>query len=153
MRSQTSASADDAPMLNSYAQLAAKLVHNLTGICLLDSKMRSRGQTGDMNADAIKQWLQSLDWRERVSRSAAAICLGKQCISAIPLEQSDGTLLGVFCTQEPLVEMPTHLSRHARQLRHALKPLLDCVHRELAVALSVRSRLQSLTEQIGRAHV
>jgi diguanylate cyclase (GGDEF)-like protein len=134
-------------MLDSYTQLASKLVNHLTGICVFDHKLRTKGHTGGMNSEAIRHWLQGLDWLQRGTRNATATAFGRQWVSAIPLEQTDGTLLGVFCTQETLTEAPAHASRHARQMRHSLKPLLDCIHREFMAALPVRSRLQSLTER------
>jgi hypothetical protein len=40
LRSRPATPADDDPLLESYAQSAAKLVANLTGICVLDRKLR-----------------------------------------------------------------------------------------------------------------
>ena len=48
---------------------------------------------------------------------------------------------------QSLKSAPTEAKRHAEQLARTLKPLLDCIHRELAAAVPARSRVQALTER------
>src|SRR5208282_5889979 len=64
-----------------------------------------------------------------------------------PLEQTDGTLLGAFCVQQSLTHGPAQLNRHAADMARRLKPLLDCMYRELAAGLPSRERVQTLAQQ------
>ena len=135
-------------MFGSYVQLAASLLGDAAGVCLLDARLRGRGHTDPLRPDAIAKWLRGLGWegaepREPQGRAHDA----NHWLSAIPVEESDGRLLGVFCIRQTLSTPPAQPSRHARQVAHTLKPLLDCVHRELAAAQPVRARVQTLTER------
>jgi len=136
------------PMFTAYAQLAASLLKDLSGICLMDFDLRPRGQSSTLNPEAIKRWLQSLRWDGTGDRTPAGTAQGRgEWLTAIPLEQSDGTLLGVFCVQQSLAHAPAQPLRHAANVAQQLKPLLDCVHRDLAASLPARSRMQALTER------
>jgi diguanylate cyclase (GGDEF)-like protein len=136
------------PLLTSYAQLAKSLVGDSTGICLFDHELRPRGQTPKLKMSAIARWVNTLNWLGGPERSAQVTSLERgQWLTAIPLEQSDGALLGVFCIQQERSQPPARPSWHAAELQRALKPLLDCVHREMSGALPVKSRIQTLTER------
>jgi diguanylate cyclase (GGDEF)-like protein len=136
------------PMFASYEQLAGSLLKNLSGVCLLESDLRSRGQSSTLKPEAITKWVRSLHWDTGHDRTPAGVAHGRgQWLSAIPLEQSDGSLLGVFCVRQSLANPPAQPARHAGDVAQQLKPLLDCVHRELAAAIPARSRVQALTER------
>ncbi len=136
------------PLLTSYAQLARSLVPDAAGICLFDHALRQRGQTPELKIATITRWVKSLDWVDATERSAQGTSLARgQWLTAIPLEQTDGALLGVFCIQQDRKEPPARPSQHGVELQRALKPLLDCVHREMAGTLPVKSRIQTLTER------
>jgi diguanylate cyclase (GGDEF)-like protein len=136
------------PLLASYAQLAKSLVGDSTGICLFDHELRPRGQTPQLKMTAIARWVNSLDWVDSLTRTAQVTSLARgQWLTAIPLEQTDGALLGVFCIQQDRNQPPAKPSQHAAELQRALKPLLECVHREMSGALPVKSRIQTLTER------
>jgi diguanylate cyclase (GGDEF)-like protein len=97
---------------------------------------------------AVERWINTLDWVKVPQRSAAATSLARnQWLTALPLEQSDGRLLGVFCIQQNRDQPPDRPSHYAAQLQRALQPLLECVHREMAGALPVKARIQTLTER------
>lgn len=136
------------PMFDSYRQLANSLVGDLTGVCLLDAKLDSRGETTGTSAEVIASWLRRRGWNleQPLSPDGMAPSAG-QWLTAIPLQQSDGPLLGVFCVQQPLPRPPTQPSRHGSDLAHRLKPLLDCVYRDLAAAVPVHKQVQTLTER------
>jgi hypothetical protein len=135
-------------LLTSYSQLAKGLIGHSTGICLFDDRLQPRGCTPDLNLAWIERWVKTLRWTEAAQRTAAAIspCAG-QWLTAMPLQHSDGVLLGVFCIQEARQQAPTKTSQYARETQHALKPLMDCVQREMAAALPAKSRIQALTER------
>ncbi len=137
------------PLLTSYAQLAKSLIGDSAGICLFDHELRPRGQTPAWNMSAVARWIKTLDWVDASSqRTAAATSLARnQWLTAIPLQQPDGALLGVFCIQQNRESPPARPSHDAAELQRVLKPLLDCVHREMAGALPVKSRIQTLTER------
>ncbi len=89
-----STSSDD-PLFTSYIALANALVGELAGICLLNGLLQSRGHSGDLQVEAVKSWIQSLGWNDLDERLPAARAQpSKRCWVAIPIEQTDGTLLG-----------------------------------------------------------
>jgi len=129
--------------------LAKSLIGDSAGICLFDHELRPRGQTPAWKMSAVARWVKTLDWVDASSqRTAAATSLTRnQWLTAIPLEQPDGALLGVFCIQQNREQPPARPSHDAAELQRALKPLLDCVHREMAGTLPAKSRIQTLTER------
>jgi diguanylate cyclase (GGDEF)-like protein len=136
------------PIFASYVALANSLVGNLTGICLLDATFKPRGQQGDLAGESVIKWIRSLGWTE--SREAASAASGRgsgQWWTAIPLEHTDGSLLGVFCASQQMLKAPSRPQRFAADLALRLKPLLDCIHRDLAGAQSAVARMQTLTER------
>jgi len=136
------------PLFASYVALAKGLVSDLTGIVLLDGSLKPRGQTGELNAAALTAWAGSLRWTELQERTPTAHAFGPQhWWVAIPIQQSDGMLLGAFCVSRRTAATPTQPSRFADELATRLKPLLDCVHRDLAASKSTRVKVRELTER------
>jgi diguanylate cyclase (GGDEF)-like protein len=135
-------------MFPSYAQLAQGLVKDLSGICLLGSELEVRGQSSGLNTTPIVKWLRAMSWEAAEDRNpASAPHHSGSWVSAIPIAQSDGALLGVFCVCQSLVQRPAQPQRHAEHIAGQLKPLLDCIHRELAAAVPVATKVQALTER------
>ncbi len=135
-------------MFESYAQLAQGLIGTLSGACLLDSQWRVRGSSGRIMLSFVKNWVDELGWNGTLARQPVAKSpTPGEWIIAIPLEQSDTTLLGAFCVQQSMSNLPTYPTRHAADLARRLKPLLDCIYRELAAGISVRERVQTMTER------
>ena len=135
-------------LLTSYAQLAKGLIGESTGVCLFDHELRPRGHTPGLKLPSVERWVKSFNWLDASERAATATSmLPGQWLTAIPLEQSDGALLGVFCIQEASQRPPARPLQYAAEMQRSLKPLLDCVHRELAAALPAKSRIQTLTER------
>ncbi len=136
------------PLFASYVQLAQGLLGELSGVCLFDCHWRVRGSWGRLNTPLLQKWTGELGWNGIGVRQPVALAhTPGEWTTAIPLEQSDTTLLGVFCVQQSLPILPTHPARHAMDITGRLRPLLECVHRELAAALPVRERVQTLTER------
>jgi diguanylate cyclase (GGDEF)-like protein len=134
------------PSFESYVALANGLVRDLTGICLLDGSLIARGQQGDLRGKGIINWIRSLEWTEAHDIRGAASARGsQQWWIGIPLKQSDGSLLGVFCVSLRIAATAAQLPRVAADLASRLKPLLDCIHRELAAAVPARTKLDVLT--------
>jgi diguanylate cyclase (GGDEF)-like protein len=101
-----------------------------------------------MKISAVARWVKTLNWIDGLERSPQSTSLTRgEWLTAIPLEQTDRALLGVFCIQQNGKQPLTRPSQHAEDLQRALQPLLDCVHREMAGSLPVKSRLQTLTER------
>jgi diguanylate cyclase (GGDEF)-like protein len=133
----------------SYVALANGLLADLTGICLLDGSLKPRGQHGELTGASIVKWVRSLDWTESHDlQPPAGIRIAYRWWTAIPLQQTDGSLLGVFCVSQRLAESATQPARVAADVALRLRPLLDCIHRELSTAVPARARLEVLT---GRA--
>jgi diguanylate cyclase (GGDEF)-like protein len=136
------------PLLTSYAQLAKGLIGQSTGICLFDHELRPRGQHLGLESPSVERWVKTLHWADATERTAAAISLlPGEWLTAIPLEQADGALLGVFCIQEARKQPPARPAQYAGEMQRTLKPLLDCIHREMAAVLPAKSRIQTLTER------
>ena len=136
------------PIFTSYVALANGLVGDLTGICLLDGALQARGQQGELSGEPVAQWIRSLGWTESPEAVPVASNRGPhQWWTGIPLTQTDGSLLGVFCVSQQIAEPPTQPSRFAIALASRLKPLLDCIHRDLANAIPARARIETLTER------
>jgi diguanylate cyclase (GGDEF)-like protein len=134
------------PIFTSYVALANGLVGDLTGICLLDGSLRPRGQHGELNGQAATKWIRSLGWTELNETAPMASAFDShQWWTGIPLEQSDGTLIGVFCVSQRIPSAPTQPSRFAADLALRLKPLLDCIHRDLVAAVPANAQIQDLT--------
>jgi diguanylate cyclase (GGDEF)-like protein len=135
------------PIFTSYVALANGLVGDLTGICLLDGSLNIRGQHGDLGGEQVEKWIRSLGWAGSLEVVPAAIARGTEWWTGIPLEQSDGSLLGVFCVSQQPAKAPTQPSRFAASLALRLRPLLDCIHRDFAAEIPARTRVQTLTER------
>ena len=126
---------------DSYSQLARSLLGDAAGACLLDGKFLSRGHAPGLRPDIIAKWLRALGWANPQSRAAATAAMGPEHrLTAIPLQQTDGSLLGIFCVLQRLSVAPDQISRHADLVASQLKPLLDCVHRDLAAAQPKNSK-------------
>lgn len=132
----------------SYAQLARALLPEAKGIALLDGSLAAVGHAGNADPKMLAAWLRGLAWTERGARMPTCGALRKGCcVTAIPLERTDGTLLGVFCVEQSLAVPASVSAKHARALAQRLKPVLDSLHRELGTARPVRAKRQALTER------
>jgi diguanylate cyclase (GGDEF)-like protein len=145
----TAARQDEAPpadIFGAYDALARSLVPELSWSCLFDGQLKLRGQSLGAAADSMSSWLKTLNWPNSRERAQISRPVGSQsqCV-AVPLETSDGDLLGVFCAclansdRAPLSETAAIAKR--------LKPLLDCIHRDLASAKPTSSKVRALTER------
>jgi diguanylate cyclase (GGDEF)-like protein len=135
------------PIFTSYVALAHGLVGDLTGICLLDGALKTHGEHGQLIGAPVAKWIRSLRWSESQPAAPTMSEFGALWWTAIPLEQADGSLLGVFCVSQCTASPPTQPTRFAADLALRLKPLLDCVHRDLMSAIPSRARVQTLTER------
>jgi diguanylate cyclase (GGDEF)-like protein len=127
-------------MFASYAQLAHSLLPDVTGICLFDGGLRVRGKTGTVDCEGTGKSLRALGWNAPMQRTATAIAQHDGFwLTVIPLEHADGHLLGVFCVRQAVGDAAADAER--------LRPLLDCVRRELAAAQPENQRIHALTER------
>lgn len=133
-----SAPHDDA--FASYAELASNLLPEANAVCLLDARLNIRGCNGEFDVEAIAACLRNLGWcgtteRRPVEQPQRA----GMSVTAIPIEQADGKLLGVFCLKR--------LGGKPADSALRLKPLLDCVRRELAATQPENQQINDLTER------
>jgi diguanylate cyclase (GGDEF)-like protein len=136
------------PLFNSYFQLAVGLLPDADALCLFDAKLRTRGHAATVLPGPIAKWLRSLGWDHDVERHPASIGHGPgRWLTAVPVEESDGTLLGVFCVCQQRTATPAHPGRHAAQIAAKLQPLLNCVHRDFAASEPAQDRVRVLTER------
>ena len=140
MKRAVEAAPSDEGLFASYAQLAGNLLAEVSAICLLDSRLRSRGQSGDIDLEPLVRELRGLGWCGTTHRAPTALVQRfGQWLTVIPIEQVDGSLLGVFCVLQPAAD-PEDSARR-------LKPLLECVRRELVATQPERERINTLTER------
>jgi diguanylate cyclase (GGDEF)-like protein len=136
------------PLFNSYTQLAVGLLPDTDALCLFDAKFRTRGHAASLPPAPIAKWLRSLGWESDSDRPAKSIGHGAgRWLTAIAVEESDGTLLGVFCVCQKRAAIRAHLSRYAAEIAHRLRPLLNCVHRDFAASRPAQARVRALTER------
>lgn len=139
------------PLAASYGQLASTLLAGVTGICILDGKLGVLGKTGTAEARLVVESVTRAGWSGACRRREPLYLAGASSAGeggvVVPLESSDGSLLGVFCVQLAVTTPVVAQARFGREAAARLKPLLDCLHRELAVAQPSRARLQVLTER------
>jgi hypothetical protein len=135
-------------VFGSHVALAMSLVPDLTGVCLLDGTLNSLGAHGDFTTAAGIKWVQSLGLLDASNRTPVARARGLACWwTAIPIEESDGSLFGVFCVSQKRQSPPTQPSVYANELNGALRPLLHCVHRDLVALKPAPEVVQILTER------
>jgi diguanylate cyclase (GGDEF)-like protein len=135
-------------LIASYAQLAADLLENVVGIGLLDGQLRLLGRSGSLDGKALTTQVRRSMRSGELQHGPAYLSQGPaRCVTAIPLEQTDGTLLGVFCVQQAEPGVARTPTRTAAALARRLKPVLDCLHRELAAARREPAKVQVLTER------
>jgi len=132
----------------SYVALANGLVPGLAGIGMLDAALNPVQQSGKLKIQKFAEWVRALRWADTPPGSPAARAgESPDWWVAIPLQDSHGLMLGVFCVIQPQPHPPTQPTRLAVDLAQRLKPLLDCVHRDLAAAVPARTKLKDLTER------
>jgi diguanylate cyclase (GGDEF)-like protein len=135
-----------ANIFSSYVGLANGLMPDLLGISVCDAKLRSWGQAGDLQGEKSQKWLQTLDRHTGKDQGPLSIDAGgDQRWIAIPITESDSTLLGIFCIS--LRHTDAKPALRATRVAAQLKPLLDCVHRDLAAARPASVKAQALTER------
>jgi diguanylate cyclase (GGDEF)-like protein len=114
----------------------------------LDGAIEVCGQHGELSGTTVGRWIRSLGWTKLHEAAPLASKRGThQWWTAIPLTQTDGSILGVFCVSQQIGEPPPQPLRFAADLASRLKPLLDCIHRDLANAIPARTRIEALTER------
>ena len=88
----------------------------------------------------VKNLVDELGWNGTLARQPVAKSpTPGEWVIAIPLEQSDATLLGAFCVQQSISNLPTYPTRHAADLARRLKPLLDSNSSRASLLATVRS--------------
>jgi diguanylate cyclase (GGDEF)-like protein len=133
-------------LFESYVQLTEGLLEHVTGVCLLDGQLRSQGEHGGLTAAAITPALRSMAKPGQTRQAPRCLEHSPRLrTSLIPLEQTDGVLLGFFCVQQSADDSNAFAGAEATARR--LKPVLDCLHRELAAAQPLHSKVRVLTEQ------
>jgi diguanylate cyclase (GGDEF)-like protein len=135
------------PIFESYVQIAVGLLDCLKGACLLDSHLTVRSCSSGVSSAGISDWLARVFCNEKSISSPISMYEGDLWTTAVPLNQTDGELLGLFCVQQQLECDPAKSSRHAEEVAKRLKPLIDCIHRELVAAIPKQSKVQALTER------
>jgi diguanylate cyclase (GGDEF)-like protein len=136
------------PLFDSYVALANGLVADSTGAGLLDASLKPRGQCGEVDAALLSKWVQTLHWTDNAPREPTAHAVGPlQAWVIMPIQRTDGTLLGVFCLSRRVAAIPTQPARWAGEIALRLKPLLDCLHRDMEAAKPLRGIVKELTER------
>ncbi len=143
---QTSALQQEAPrpqsrLFESYDQLVRALLEQVTGVCLLDAQLRSDGESGDLRAQTVIDDVTPLDSDDRRSRGFCFERGVHRRLTVLPLQDS-GSLLGMLCIQQASAPVGAPAARHIAAVESRLRPVLDCLRRELTRPLP-REQLQS----------
>jgi diguanylate cyclase (GGDEF)-like protein len=132
-------------LFGSYADLASSLMDGITGSCLFDGKLTCVGRAGTIDAPMVEAWLRELGWTGKAQRKPdVKSSIPNRRVIAIPLQSTDGKLLGGFCLQLPLQD---GAQDSAEKIAARLKPLVASLHRELSTRTARRSKEQTLTER------
>lgn len=126
-----SASAD--PVFASYVKLSRAILGDISGVCLLDGKLASRGEHGSLRAAAASRAARRLGWsgRDAGPRVPTTVRQGLEYwLTLLPVE-SGGGLLGVFGVLQPSIRSAPPPEGFAGRLFRTLSPLLECLSREL----------------------
>jgi diguanylate cyclase (GGDEF)-like protein len=135
-------------LFNSYTQLTETLCEQVIGTCLLDGELQVRGSGGALAGSQLGEWLGSLGWKKRAQREpATSTPAAGQWLIAIPVQQGDGELLGVWCMLQQLQASSAGANSGPRVALQRLKPVLDSLRRELSAAAPRKDRTQTLTER------
>lgn len=141
-------SAASEALFSSYTQLTETLCVGVVGTCLLDGELKVRASVGPVDGPQISDWLTTLGWKKKEQREpASSTPFAGLWLIAIPVQQSDGELLGVWCMLQRPRDPDTSSTRRQRGAMQRLKPVLDSLHRELSAAAPRRARTQTLTER------
>ncbi len=128
-----------------YEALAKSLAPELSSVCVYDRHFKRCGKFSTGRTDPMRDWIKSLHWqnsRERLS-STHRIDANTRWL-AVPIEKSDGRLLGVFGAALPGAESSLHPSGAVAK---QLKPLLDCIRRDLEVNQPNNAKVRTLIER------
>ena len=145
--SAPNSSANEA-LFGSYTQLTETLCEGVIGTCLLDGDLRALASIGKLSGPQVRDWLSSLGWNKKAQREpATSTPAAGLWLLAIPVQKSDGELLGVWCMLQRPHDADASSSSRLRGALQRLKPVLDSLHRELSAAAPRRVRTQTLTER------
>jgi diguanylate cyclase (GGDEF)-like protein len=133
-------------MLTPYVQLATTLLDSVTGVCLLDAQYKVTARSGTMDEKFVIRGI-TAKWLTAGKRAPLYLGLVTECVIAVALEKSNGDLLGVFCVKQASSAVTPPHEAHARNVAARLKPVLDCLHRELLAAAPSQARVKALTER------
>jgi diguanylate cyclase (GGDEF)-like protein len=137
------------PLFASYVQLTEVLLENVTGICLLDGRLCCQGEHGGLKAGSVLPAVESSMKHGELRHVPNSLEQGHRLrVTIIPLEQTDGVLLGVFCVQQRAgKEIATSATAYAESIARTLRPVLDCLHRELSAVRAPDTNMRVLTER------
>src|SRR5579872_257542 len=138
------------PMFASYVQLTQALLDGLPGMCLFDARLECLGRSDGVDEKPVANWLGGLKWAAKAQQPRRPASIAQppdRWLTALPLERTDGNLLGVLCLQLKAPSLDEPGAAHASALAQKLKPVLDCLHRELVARRPERAKIQALTER------
>jgi diguanylate cyclase (GGDEF)-like protein len=134
------------PLFPSYVLIARSLLPTTVDAGLLGPSLQSLGASGGIDPSQVARWFKA----ERADATGTPVCIGTSpghWLTALPMMAPEGRMLGVWLVQQSLPSAPPQPSRHALLLANTLKPLLDCVARDLTVAFPEEPQLRTLTER------
>jgi diguanylate cyclase (GGDEF)-like protein len=135
------------PLFASYVQIAKSLLPSTLEACLVGPALQTLGSTSGVAPARLVRWYQQA---RATDSDDSALCTSLDpgtCVTALRIQQADGRQLGALFVQQASLQPPADPRRYAQQVMSALKPLLDCIHRDLAAAYPPKSRLRTMTER------
>jgi diguanylate cyclase (GGDEF)-like protein len=130
-RSAAGESSPAQPVAASYGALFQRLLPSIGGSAFFDRSLNCIGVSGTiMAAHHLVDWMSGLGWN-RGGAGALTPAIrdsGGVCVIAFPFIDSQTHFIGAACVQ---INMPRGASKFDA-VREALRPALECLHRELA---------------------
>jgi diguanylate cyclase (GGDEF)-like protein len=136
-------------VLSSYFELVQSLVKGCTALQVVDAELEPCGARGVAPTEGLRDWLRKSNFSATAAASPdlARTDPGGGVEVALALLDSANNLLaavGITVTAEGTLALGT---APARALRQRLKPVLDCLHREIGSAVRTKAKTATLTER------
>ncbi len=136
-------------LLSSYHELICSLLPGCLGVGILDGELTECGSRGAFDAAGFAAWLRS---RPESLSGAADLSPARRRAA----DEFEVALALVDSTQKLIAVVGVGLSQSlakslganpGKALRQRLRPVLDCLHRELASAARAKSKVATLSER------
>ena len=126
-----------------YARWARTLLGDLEGVCLLNAALGVLEACGTLQGAATAERVRALGWLESGTvRAALSEVHDGRHLAFLPVESSEGELLGVFA-----LERASGAAQAESDVSEQLTPLIECLRRQLEEERERHTAMRLLTER------